>query len=77
MNTLTYTLPNDLQAAVEKSLADWQQNNKTERLWKKDASLWSNRDEAQWLDWLTVIPAKHEDTGMISCFEMRLHGSQP
>lgn len=60
MNTISYTLPDNLQAAVEKSLADWQQNNNTARLWDKDASLWSSRDEAQWLDWLTVIPVKPE-----------------
>ena len=60
MNTISYTVPDNLQTAVEKALADWQQNNKTERLREKDASLWSNRDEAQWLDWLTVIPVKQE-----------------
>ncbi len=58
MNTISYKLPNDLQAAVENSLADWQQHNNTARLWDKDASLWSNRDEAQWLDWLTAVPVK-------------------
>ena len=60
MNTISYTLPNDLQAAVETSLANWQQHNNTTRLWEKDASLWSNRDEAQWLDWLTAVPVKPE-----------------
>jgi len=54
VNRLAYKLPKELKAAVEASLDDWKQNNKVARLWQKDASLWSNADEANWLGWLTV-----------------------
>jgi transaldolase/glucose-6-phosphate isomerase len=51
---LAYKLPKDLTAAVEASLDDWKKNDKVARLWRKDASLWSNTDESNWLGWLTI-----------------------
>ncbi|HSC45385.1 MAG TPA: bifunctional transaldolase/phosoglucose isomerase [Candidatus Acidoferrum sp.] len=54
VNRLAYKLPKELQAAVNASLDDWSQNNKVARLWQKDASLWSNTDEANWLGWLSI-----------------------
>ncbi|HXZ13373.1 MAG TPA: bifunctional transaldolase/phosoglucose isomerase [Candidatus Sulfotelmatobacter sp.] len=53
-NRLTYRLPEKLKTAVEATLDDWQANNKVKRLWARDASLWTNTDEADWLGWLGV-----------------------
>jgi transaldolase/glucose-6-phosphate isomerase len=54
VNKLTYKLPDQLAGAVAASLDDWKKNNKVARLWQKDASLWSNTDENNWLGWLTI-----------------------
>jgi len=54
VNRLAYKLPKELKAAVDASLDDWRKNNKVARLWQKDASLWSNTDESNWLGWLTI-----------------------
>jgi len=54
VNRLAYKLPKELNAAVEASLDDWKKNNKVARLWQRDASLWSNTDEGNWLGWLTI-----------------------
>ena len=54
VNRLAYKLPKELGAAVKASLADWSENDKVTRLWQKDASLWSNTDESNWLGWLTI-----------------------
>ncbi|HKM83381.1 MAG TPA: bifunctional transaldolase/phosoglucose isomerase [Candidatus Acidoferrum sp.] len=54
LNKLTYKLPPALSAAVDVSFADWKNNNKVARLWKKDASLWSGTDESNWLGWLDI-----------------------
>ena len=54
VNRLACKLPKDLQAAVASSLEDWKKNNKVARLWQKDASLWSNTDESNWLGWLSI-----------------------
>lgn len=54
INRLTYQLPEDLAVAVRASLDEWRDNDKVRRLWARDASLWTNTDEAQWLGWLNV-----------------------
>ncbi|MGA8143476.1 MAG: bifunctional transaldolase/phosoglucose isomerase [Candidatus Acidiferrales bacterium] len=54
VNNLTYKLPENLAAAVKTTLEDWKTNGKVKRLWARDASLWSNTDEANWLGWLTI-----------------------
>jgi len=54
VNRLAYKLPKELNAAVAASLDDWKDNNKVARLWQKDASLWSNTDESNWLGWLAI-----------------------
>jgi transaldolase/glucose-6-phosphate isomerase len=54
LNRLTYTLPEPLAAAVKALLAEWGVENKVRKLWARDASLWSGRDEAQWLGWLGI-----------------------
>ena len=54
LNRLTYTLPEPLAAAVKESLAEWGAEGKVRKLWAGDASLWSGRDEAQWLGWLGI-----------------------
>jgi transaldolase/glucose-6-phosphate isomerase len=54
LNRLTYTLPEPLTAAVKESLAEWRAHGKVRKLWARDASLWTGRDEAQWLGWLGI-----------------------
>jgi transaldolase/glucose-6-phosphate isomerase len=54
LNRLAHKLPKELKVAVDASLDDWKKNNKVARLWQKDASLWSNTDESNWLGWLTI-----------------------
>jgi transaldolase/glucose-6-phosphate isomerase len=54
VNRLAHKLPKELKAAVDASLDDWRKDNKVARLWQKDASLWSNTDESNWLGWLTI-----------------------
>jgi transaldolase / glucose-6-phosphate isomerase len=39
---------------VKESLAEWGAEGKVRKLWAGDASLWSGRDEAQWLGWLGI-----------------------
>jgi transaldolase/glucose-6-phosphate isomerase len=54
INRMSYTLPAPMRAEVERSLRDWQTEGKARRLWQRDPSLWSGRDEAQWLGWLGI-----------------------
>src|SRR5215831_17207247 len=54
INQLTYSLPSEIEAAVRESFADWESYGKARRLWARDASLWTGKDEAQWLGWLGI-----------------------
>lgn len=61
LNSLSYSLPENLEKAVQASLDDWKKNHKIKRLWQKDASLWTNTDESKWLDWLNVVGVELND----------------
>jgi transaldolase/glucose-6-phosphate isomerase len=50
----TYELPDELAAQVEAEIEDWRARGYVRRLWARDASLWTGRDEADWLGWLGV-----------------------
>ena len=58
MNRLAYKLPNPLADQVKANLADWRSGDKIRRLWKHDASLWTNDDEGKWLGWLDITKAQ-------------------
>lgn len=58
INRMTYSLPQDLEDSVKKTLNEWQAQDKVRRLWAMDASLWTNEDEAKWLGWLGVTERK-------------------
>jgi transaldolase / glucose-6-phosphate isomerase len=48
-------LPEPLAKAVKATLEDWKSNDKVQRLWARDASLWTNADEGKWLGWLGIV----------------------
>lgn len=54
MSRLKSSLPESLATAVKSAVADWQSGRKMQRLWQRDASLWTNDDEAKWLGWLDI-----------------------
>jgi transaldolase/glucose-6-phosphate isomerase len=50
----SHSLPEDLAASVNSTLAEWKEGGVARRLWSRDASLWTGEDEADWLGWLGV-----------------------
>ncbi len=50
----TYRLPDGLATKVEAAIEDWRINSKARRLWARDASLWTGKDECDWLGWLGI-----------------------
>src|SRR5690349_1543149 len=61
LNSFSFSLPAELDKAVQDSLDDWKKEDKVARLWSKDASLWTNDDEAKWLDWLEIVGEELND----------------
>jgi transaldolase / glucose-6-phosphate isomerase len=54
LDTISYHLDKKLTEAVHAALDDWRTHNKTQRLWSRDSSLWTNTDESKWLGWLDI-----------------------
>ena len=52
VGTQALALGDTLKKTVEKSTEEWRGSAKIRRLWHKDASVWTNSDEAKWLGWL-------------------------
>jgi transaldolase / glucose-6-phosphate isomerase len=61
LNSQTAKLPDDLAQAIAATLADWQTNNKVQKLWKGDSSLWTDTDENKWLGWLNITSEQLAD----------------
>ncbi len=55
VETFSYALPGDLQSAVTQARNSWERAGNTQKLWNKDASLWTNNDEGKWLGWMDVV----------------------
>ncbi len=60
--SMTYSLPESLSKAVKETVKEWTDNQTVSRLWSKDSSLWTNTDEGNWLDWLTIVDEQLKDT---------------
>jgi len=53
-NRQGFSLPQDLQSAVDTTLERADSEGWPRRLWAADASFWTGHDEAQWLGWLAA-----------------------
>ena len=54
INRMTFALPGPFARAVTQTLEEWQAQGKIRRLWQRDPSLWTGKDEAAWLGWLGI-----------------------
>ncbi len=59
----SWRLPEALDRRVKAFLEDWGADQKTERLWSGDASLWTGSDEGGWLGWLRIVDDQLADLG--------------
>ena len=63
LNSINYSLPENIENAVQTVLGEWQKENKIARVWQKDATVWTNDDEAKWLGWLDAVEAELAKVG--------------
>jgi transaldolase / glucose-6-phosphate isomerase len=69
VSRLKTSLPESLAATVKATIADWQSGGKMQRLWQRDATLWTGSDEANWLGWLDIVEeqtAQHEQLARVA-----------
>lgn len=55
LNSLNFSLPDKLETAARAKFEEWRKEDKINRVWKKDATVWTNEDEAKWLGWLDSV----------------------
>ena len=58
--SIRFALPNELRGALDRAAADWTVNNKVDRFWQKDASLWTNNGEQDWLGWIGIVEGQQK-----------------
>ena len=54
---------------MKATIADWQSRGTVQRLWQRDATLWSGSDEANWLGWLDIVEeqiAQHDQLAKLA-----------
>jgi len=54
LSRLRASLPESLAAAIKTTIGDWTTGGKMQRLWQRDATLWTGDDEAKWMGWLDI-----------------------
>ena len=59
----SWKLPGKLDAEIKASLEAWRQAGNLRRLWARDASLWTGKDEAKWLAWLDMVGEQRKRVG--------------
>ena len=55
LNRIAVHLAADLKNEVVGEISRWKEADKVSRIWSKDASIWTNQDEAKWLGWLNIV----------------------
>ena len=53
----TITVAGGLEKKVTAATEEWRKDARIRRLWHKDSSVWTGRDEHKWLGWLTSAAA--------------------
>ena len=59
----------DLQRVMDRLSTEWVENRKIERLWSRDASLWTGKDEDCWLGWLDVAQVRPDQLECLRVFQ--------
>jgi glucose-6-phosphate isomerase len=61
-----FVLPQQLRGAVDAAAADWTGNNKVDRFWQKDPSLWTRDGEEKWMGWLDIVERQQADIATLA-----------
>jgi glucose-6-phosphate isomerase len=54
LNSFSYSLPDQIEASFRRAASEWQVENTVKRIWQKDASVWTDSGEENWLGWLEI-----------------------
>ncbi len=76
---LQVSLPRALESAVANTAAAWESQGKLNKLWSKDASLWTSGegsdDESKWLGWLDIVERQQADLPTFASLRAEVQGA--
>ena len=75
MNRLAYSMPENLAQQVKAAIDDWKKNGKVQRLWARDATLWTNADESKWLGWLDIANEQIAQRRQLQAIAQDIHAA--
>lgn len=52
---MAFTLPEKLKQAYKAEIQKTIEDRRISRIWEKDASVWTGKDESRWLGWLEIV----------------------
>src|SRR5207247_10592233 len=61
INSMSFSLPAEVAEALDVAIEEWTASRKIERLWRKDAAVWTDTDESKWLGWLDIVDEELAD----------------
>ena len=71
-NKLTHLqsdLPSDYETAVKTGLDKWRKNGTVRKLWDRESSVWTGKDENKWLGWLDIVDQQVENLAELEEFQ--------
>ncbi len=69
--------PSPIAGELDATLREWREQGKARRLWERDATLWTSKDEGRWLDWLQVADAELSDLDDLLAFARSVRERAP
>ena len=61
----TITLPDAIKHEWEALTEAWRKDGTVRRMWRPDATVWTNKDEAKWTGWLHVVEHERADLSWV------------
>lgn len=55
MSSFSFSLPETIERSLQTESGSWRSGNKIERIWAKNADVWTGADESNWLGWLDSV----------------------
>ena len=61
INSVTYTLPPDIDNAVRTQVTEWESAWAIDKIWDREDGVWTGEDESKWLGWLDIVDSELND----------------
>lgn len=69
LTSLQTALPADMQTAVQAGLETWRKEGTIRKVWAKEASVWTNGPEGDWLNWLDCVEERLNNVAELQSFQ--------